>query len=81
LNTKRNQLSDSIAGLIKNNKTDQVKDIRNEVQTLKQKVNQLEQQLQQVDAELDVVLHSIPNVPHASVQIGNDEKDNVEIRK
>jgi seryl-tRNA synthetase len=51
------------------------------VQTIKIDINELEKKLQNISAELDVVLHSIPNVPHDSVPIGKDEKNNLEIRK
>ena len=37
--------------------------------------------LAQVQETLDALLHGIPNVPHSSVPAGNDEDDNVEVRR
>jgi seryl-tRNA synthetase len=37
--------------------------------------------LAKVQEALDGLLHDIPNVPHGSVPAGNDEDDNVEIRR
>ena len=37
--------------------------------------------LAKVQEALDGLLHGIPNIPHASVPAGNDEDDNVEIRR
>jgi len=37
--------------------------------------------LAKVQEALDGLLHSIPNVPHSSVPAGNDEDDNVEVRR
>jgi len=34
-----------------------------------------------VQEELDTLLQGIPNIPHASVPAGNDEEDNVEVRR
>ena len=37
--------------------------------------------LAKVQEALDGLLHGIPNVPHSSVPAGNDEDDNVEVRR
>jgi seryl-tRNA synthetase len=37
--------------------------------------------LAKVQKALDGLLHGIPNVPHSSVPAGNDEDDNVEVRR
>lgn len=37
--------------------------------------------LDQLLKEMDVLLHTIPNIPHASVPAGRDEQDNQEIRR
>ncbi|MDR0675062.1 MAG: serine--tRNA ligase [Mycoplasmataceae bacterium] len=81
LNTERNSLTNQIAKLIKDKKNDLANQAKLKVQTIKIDINELEKKLQNISAELDVVLHSIPNVPHDSVPIGKDEKNNLEIRK
>lgn len=38
------------------------------------------QKLDLIQAELDVIVMAIPNLPHASVPVGDDESGNVEVR-
>ena len=39
------------------------------------------QELEGIQAELDQLMLSLPNLPHASVPVGKDEDDNVEVRR
>lgn len=52
-----------------------------EVEDLKQELLQAEAQLHDVQARLETQLSGIPNVPAEEVPAGNDEDDNVEIRR
>jgi seryl-tRNA synthetase len=52
-----------------------------EVGALGEELKQLEAKLPQVLADMDAFLAVIPNVPHASVPVGESEADNVEVRK
>jgi seryl-tRNA synthetase len=81
LNAERNVLSEQVAKLMKANKKNEANQIKTKVQSIKEQIGKLESQLKKIDSDLDLVLHSIPNVPHESVQIGDNEKDNVEVRK
>src|SRR5699024_10717127 len=68
LKAKRNEVSKQIS-LIKKEKKD---------------ASQAISDMQEVDKErkqLDHIMLSIPNVPHESVPIGEDEDDNVEVRQ
>jgi seryl-tRNA synthetase len=65
---------------MKDKKADEANKIKIKVQGVKEKISALEAQVKTLDQDLDLVLHSIPNVPHESVQLGKDEKDNKEIR-
>ncbi|MCW8923712.1 MAG: serine--tRNA ligase [Gammaproteobacteria bacterium] len=38
-------------------------------------------ELEEIQHDMDVILWSIPNLPHESVPVGKDENDNVEIRR
>ncbi len=58
-----------------------------EVDQLMQQVSQLgdthkgmEQELEKIQSELNAILAMIPNIPHESVPVGKDEKDNVVVR-
>jgi seryl-tRNA synthetase len=81
LNTERNLLTEQVGKLIKDKNIDEANKIRSKVQKIKSDISEMEIELQDINAQLDVVLHSIPNVPHESVPVGKDEKDNPEIRK
>jgi seryl-tRNA synthetase len=81
LNTERNSLTEQIGALIRDKKVEEANKIRTKVQEIKNNLSSLEKELQEVNEQLDLILHSIPNIPHDSVPIGKDEKDNVEIRK
>jgi len=51
------------------------------VKQLKQRVAELEISVQALDDQFQKILQGIPNLPHESVPVGRDEKDNVEVRK
>ena len=45
------------------------------------KIDKITQQQSSVKKELDVILSSIPNIPHTDVPVGKDENSNIEISK
>lgn len=51
------------------------------VDRMGEELNQAKQELETIQAELDQVMLGIPNLPDASVPVGKDEEDNVEIRR
>lgn len=79
LKAKRNEVSQEIAQR-KRNKEDADHLIK-EMKDVSDKVKQLDETLRAVETELEQLMLSIPNIPHDSVPIGEDEDDNVEIRK
>jgi seryl-tRNA synthetase len=50
------------------------------VEELKGQVSLAEQQLTDLQKKIEEIALTIPNIPHDSVPLGSDEKDNVEIR-
>jgi seryl-tRNA synthetase len=46
-----------------------------------QEIKELDEKLNQVELELEKILLNIPNIPHESVPVGEDEKSNLEIRR
>ncbi|MEW6525011.1 MAG: serine--tRNA ligase [Bacillota bacterium] len=52
-----------------------------EVRELNQRIANLEERLRQVDDGLVENMHQMPNLPHASVPLGEDESDNVVVRQ
>src|SRR6202051_2245478 len=76
---QRNKASDEIAKLKKSGQDAsaamaQTKELREKIQTL-------EKTAADIDARLRDILAGIPNLPHASVPIGNSAEQNVEVRR
>ena len=78
---KVNTLSKQIGELMKQGKRDEAEAVKAEVTQVKALQEQLNQDLPRVQAALDDLLLRIPNLPHASVPVGKDETENVEVRK
>ncbi|WP_035056819.1 serine--tRNA ligase [Andreprevotia chitinilytica] len=79
LQAKRNSVSKQI-GMAKS-KGEDVAPILAEVENLKGELAANESALSAVQNKLDDLLLGVPNLPHDSVPAGNDEKDNVEVRR
>ncbi|WP_129705607.1 serine--tRNA ligase [Priestia megaterium] len=79
LKSKRNEVSQQIAQL-KREKQD-ADHLIIEMREVGDRVKQLDEELRSVEEELELLLLSIPNVPHESTPVGKTEDDNVEVRK
>lgn len=79
LKAARNRASDAIAVMKKAGK-DASKEIA-EVRADGDKIKALDAELGEVEPKLRMALLSVPNVPHASVPIGRDDSENVEVRR
>lgn len=79
LRKERNELSKQI-GVLKREGRDTTK-VQDRVKGLKVEIENLEEKLREVEEELHGTLLRIPNLPHPSVPVGKDEKDNVEVRR
>ena len=77
----RNTLSKQIGALKGQGKHDEAQAVMDQVGTIKSQLEQAANDLDAVQNELDQWLIAIPNLPHESVPVGNDENDNVEVRK
>lgn len=79
LQTERNDVSKEI-GKIKGQGGDAADEMAR-VAEIKQKMPELETQEAAVATELETLLSSLPNIPDDSVPDGEDDEDNVEIRR
>ncbi|KAB8136278.1 serine--tRNA ligase [Gracilibacillus oryzae] len=79
LKAKRNDVSKQISELKKEKKN--ADDMIAEMKTVGERIKTIDQELKQVEEELEVLMLSIPNIPHESTPIGETEDDNVEARK
>lgn len=75
----RNDVSGEIAKLKreKNDATDKITEMKEVGVTIKD----FDAQVADIDAQLTEIATTLPNLPHDSVPIGDDEEDNVEVRR
>ena len=76
---QRNKASEEIAKLKKSGQDASA--AMTATKNLREKIQTLEKTATDLDARLRDILAGIPNLPHASVPIGNSAEDNVEIRR
>ncbi len=81
LKAEKNKLSKEIGLLYKEGKKEEAEKAKEIVQAKNKKIEQLEKELKDIKERFNYILLSIPNIPHESVPIGEDEEDNVEIRR
>src|SRR5690625_3101458 len=78
LKAKRNETSKQIS-VMKREKKDATAVI-DEMQKVSKAIKEFDAELNDIEEKLDYVMLSIPNIPHESVPVGEDEEDNVEVR-
>lgn len=79
LQNQRNKQSKEIG--IRKSKGEDASDILERVSAIGDELTACEQRLQSLQAEQEQMLLSMPNLPHESVPDGEDEDDNVEVRR
>jgi seryl-tRNA synthetase len=79
LQSKRNQLSRQIGQ--RKAKGEPVDEVMAEVGALKAELDSSAARLDQIQPEMQALLLSVPNLPHESVPVGEDEHGNREMRK
>ncbi|MCD6454382.1 MAG: serine--tRNA ligase [Candidatus Aminicenantes bacterium] len=57
------------------------KSLREEARKIGDEIQEKENRLREIEKQIHEFLLTIPNIPHPSVPVGEDENDNVEIRK
>lgn len=81
LNAQRNASSREIGGLMKEGKKEEADARRGEVAGLKDRIAELDQLRTQTETRMHDLLSTLPNIPHESVPVGEDESANVEVRR
>jgi len=79
LRAERNAKSKEIGKLKKEGKD--TAELEAEVKNLREGIEKYEVELSEVETKLREVMLSIPNLPHESVPVGEDESQNVEVRR
>jgi len=75
----RNNVSEKIAQA-KRNKEDTSEQIA-EMREVGSKIKALDKEIAEIDEKIKSIATGLPNLPHSSVPIGEDEDDNVEVRR
>ncbi|MGB9873910.1 MAG: serine--tRNA ligase, partial [Hydrogenobacter sp.] len=79
LRSERNRISKEI-GVMKKQSLD-TSNLEAQVKKIRENIEELETKLSLVENDMKSLMLRIPNIPHESVPIGEDEKDNVEVRR
>jgi seryl-tRNA synthetase len=79
LRHERNQVSSKIGELKQEGKEAEAQAAIEQSSELKAELEDIETRADELEAELEQALLEIPQVPHESVPVGDDESDNVEI--
>lgn len=79
LKSNRNKVTGEVAKLKKEGKN--ADDLIAEMKNVGDRIKVLDAELTTVTADLKMAALSIPNIPHESVPVGADDKDNLEVRK
>ncbi len=78
---KRNTLSKQIGFLMKEGKKEEAEKLKNKVTSLKKEMEKIESKLKEIENNLYSKALNIPNIPDEDVPVGDDENDNVEIKR
>jgi seryl-tRNA synthetase len=81
LRHERNEVSSRIGELKAEGREEGAEAAIERSAALKEEIGEVEERADELESELDVRLLEIPNVPHESVPVGEDESDNVEVRR
>ncbi|MBI4468198.1 MAG: serine--tRNA ligase [Acidobacteria bacterium] len=81
LRGERNRVTEQVGRLMKGGGTEAAQEFRAQSKELGEKIGELESQVAEIEPRLDLILQSVPNLPHASVPLGPDETHNVEVRR
>lgn len=79
LQAQRNSLSKQIGQL--KAKGESAEAVMAQVAAIKTELETSAQRLEHIQAQLHALLQAVPNLPHASVPVGQSEVDNVEVRR
>jgi len=84
LKARSNEISKEIGQKIQSGlspESEQVQKIKEESNQIKQQINELEPQERDLKTQIQNLLLSLPNLPSESTPVGEDETENVEVRR
>ncbi|MGI9107782.1 MAG: serine--tRNA ligase [Pyrinomonadaceae bacterium] len=75
LNAERNERSLQIGALMKEGKAEEALKLRTQVGSLKERIAEVNEWRNKVEDEMKKILESFPNLPHESVPVGDESKN------
>src|SRR5882672_7511893 len=81
LKAKSNANSKKIGELIKDKKTEEANELKNQVAQSKEQIKTLEESLLSFERKLQEILYKIPNVPHEKVPQGKTPEENINVHE
>ncbi len=81
MQAERNANSKKIGELMKNGKADEAESMKESVRLINEKLEGLTKKREEVDDDIVDLLMHVPNMPAEDVPVGEDENDNVEVRR
>ena len=79
LKAQRNEVSAKIPIMKRNGEN--TDELMASMKAVAARIKELDEKISSIDKQLDAMLMKIPNIPHASVPDGADDKDNSEVRR
>lgn len=79
LKNKRNTVSEQIGKMKKAGQD--AESLMLEMRDVNQEIKEKDEIIRSLEENIQATLHSMPNIPHASVPIGKNEQDNQEVRR
>lgn len=79
LKAQRNEVSAKIPIMKRNGEN--TDELMASMKAVAARIKELDEKISSIDEQLDAMLMKIPNIPHASVPDGADDKDNSEVRR
>ena len=81
LRADRNKISKMIGGLMKEGKREEAEEAKRKVTANAETVEQLSAEEKEVEEKIKKIMMTIPNIIDASVPIGKDDSENVEVQR
>lgn len=81
LRSQRNSLSKKIGGLMKEGNREAAEQLKQQVSSMAEEMKQVEEKEAELSAKIEGIMMSIPNMIDASVPIGKDDSENVEVER
>ncbi|MDN6731494.1 MAG: serine--tRNA ligase, partial [Atopostipes suicloacalis] len=79
LKKERNQVSKEIAEKKRNNES--AEDVIKSMQKVSKKIKDMDKEIENLAEEMKNITEGLPNMPHASIPVGESEEDNIEVKK